>query len=125
MKNSTMLFLTVLLLPATSLAADKSGNFGSSLPKDLKSCDNYLTALDVCLNGHCYKQNLYNAWLNGYISAYNAYVDDTYNIIGGRDSASLNYWLANYCKKNAQGSFDTAVENLMTELKPQRIREKP
>ena len=125
MKNSTMLFLTVLLLPATSLAADKSGNFGSSLPKDLKSCDNYLTALDDCLNGHCYKQNLYNAWLNGYISAYNAYVDDIYNIIGGRDSASLNYWLANYCKKNAQGSFDTAVENLMTELKPQRIREKP
>jgi hypothetical protein len=125
MKNSSKLFLTALLFPAICAAADQNGNFGSSLPKDLKSCDSYLTALDDCLNGHCYKENLYNSWLNGYITAYNTYVDDTYNIIGGRDSAALNYWLANYCKKNPQGAFDTAVENLMVELKPQRVRQKP
>ena len=125
MKYSTIVLLTALVFPIGCLAADANGNFGSSLPKDLRYCDTYIAALDDCLSGHCYKQNLFNAWLYGYITAYNAYVDDTFNIIGGRDAASLNYWLANFCKKNPQVSLDTAVGNLMTELRPQRIKAKP
>ena len=125
MKNSAALFLIALLFPIISWGADSQGNFGSSLPKELKYCDNYIAALDACLNGHCYKQNIFNAWLNGYITAYNAYVDDTFNIIGEKDMASLNYWLANYCRKTPQSSFDSAVGNLMVELAPQRIKEKP
>ena len=125
MKKSAVLFFAALLFPVISWGADKNGNFGSSLPTELKHCDNYIAALDACLSGHCYKQNIFNAWLNGYITAYNAYVDDTFNIIGGRDSASLNYWLANYCNKNPQSYFDAAVGHLMTELAPQRIKQKP
>ena len=125
MKYSTIVLLTALVFPIGSLAADANGNFGSALPTDLKSCDDYIAALDACLNGHCYKENLFNAWLYGYITAYNVYVDDTFNIIGGSNSSSLNYRLANYCKKNPQGSLDTAVGNLMSELKPQRIKAKP
>jgi hypothetical protein len=125
MKKPLILFFAVLMFPLTGTAADKNGNFGSSLPTEFKYCDNYLDALDACVNGHCYKQNIYNAWLNGYITAYNAYVDDTFNIIGRRDTASLNYWLANYCKKHSDTSFDSAVGHLMVELAPQRIKKKP
>ena len=125
MKKPGILFLAVLLMPLLCWGADGRGNFGSSLPENLKYCDNYMDALDACLSGHCYKQNMYNAWLYGYVTAYNAYVDDTFNILGGRDSASLNYWLANYCKKNPHTSFDTAVGHLMVELMPQRIKQKP
>jgi hypothetical protein len=125
MKLPAVLLSFALLFPATCLAADKNGNFGSSLPAELKYCNSYIAALDACMNGHCYKQNIFNAWLNGYITAYNAYVNDTFNIIGKRDPASLNYWLANYCKKNSNSSFDTAVGHLMTELEPQRLHEKP
>lgn len=125
MKKSAILLLTALLLPVICSGADKNGNFGSSLPADYKYCDSYIAALDACINGHCYKQNIFNAWLNGYITAYNANVADTFNIIGKRDMASLNYWLADYCKKNPRSFFDTAVSHLMVELAPQRIKEKP
>jgi hypothetical protein len=125
MKISIPLLLAAVLLPMGCLAADRNGNYGSSLPKDIKDCNDYIAALDNCLGGHCYKQNLFNAWLNGYITAYNAYVSDTFNIIGDRNPASLNYWLADYCKKNPQDSFDTAVGHLMSELRPQRTKEKP
>jgi hypothetical protein len=125
MKKSGLVFLAILLFPLLCLGADKNGNFGSSLPPELKDCDTYIAALDACMNGHCYKENIFNSWLYGYITAYNAYVDDTFNIIGGRDSAALNYWLATYCKKHPHSSFDTAVGHLMAELMPQRIREKP
>lgn len=125
MKIPGAVLLTAMLFPAICMGADENGNFGSSLPVELKYCDSYLSALDACMAGHCYKQNIFNAWLNGYITAYNAYVNDTFNIMGKRDSASLNYWLANYCKKHQHTSFDSAVGHLMTELAPQRIREKP
>ena len=125
MKKSALLLLSTILFPAISWGADYNGNFGSSLPKELKSCDSYLAALDACIGGHCYKQNIFNSWLNGYITAYNTYVPDTFNIIGNRDTASLNYWVANYCKNNPRASFDTAVGRLMTELAPQRIKEQP
>ena len=125
MKIPITLFLVALLLPMIGWGADKNGNFGSSLPTDMKNCDSYIESLDACLSGHCYKQNIFNAWLNGYITAYNTYVVDTFNIMGGRDSASLNYWLAMYCKKNPRSAFDTAVEKLMADLAPHRIREKP
>ena len=125
MKKSALLLLAALFLPVVCWGADKNGNFGSSLPMELKYCNSYIAALDACMGGHCYKQNIFNAWLNGYITAYNTYVSDTFNIIGKRDPASLNYWLANYCKKNPHSSFDTAVGHLMAELAPQRIQKKP
>ena len=125
MKKPAILLLSALLIPAFGWGADTNGNFGSLLPKELKYCDSYIAALDACLSGHCYKQNIFNAWLNGYITAYNAYVSDTFNIIGERDSASLNYWLADYCNKNPHSTYDTAVGHLMTELAPRRIKEQP
>ena len=125
MKMSVKMFLAAALFPVICMGADKNGNFGSALPADLKYCDNYLTALDACVNGHCYKQNLYNAWLNGYITAYNAYTDDTFNIVGKRDAKELNYWLANYCKKHSNSSFDSAVGHLIVELIPQRTKVQP
>ena len=125
MKNAAIPFLIAILFPIISWGADKHGNFGSSLPKDFKYCDNYISALDACMNKHCYKENIFNAWLNGYITAYNAYVADTFNIVGKRDMAALNFWLANYCTKNPQSSFDNAVGHLMVELAPQRITQKP
>lgn len=125
MKRSAVLLLSALLFSGVCSAADKDGNYGSSLPKELKYCDSYIAALDACMGGRCYKQNFFTAWLNGYITAYNAYVNDTFNIIGKRDQASLNYWLANYCKSHPKSSFDTAVDHLMVELAPQRTRKQP
>lgn len=125
MKMPSALLLTTILFPAICMGADNNGNFGSSLPVELKDCDSFITALDDCLVGHCYKRNLFDAWLNGYITAYNVHVDDTYNIMGKRDSVELAFWLANYCKKHQHSTFDTAVGQLMAELAPQRIKEKP
>ena len=89
MKKSALLLLAALFLPVVCWGADKNGNFGSSLPAELKYCNNYIAALDACMGGHCYKQNIFNAWLNGYITAYNTYVNDTFNIIGKRDPVSI------------------------------------
>ena len=125
MKSPALMLLFALLFPVMCAAADKDGNYGSTLPAKFRNCDKYLDALDACMAHHCAKQIIYSTWLNGYVTAYNTYVNDTYNILGKRDLSSLNYWLANYCKKNPNISFDTAVENLMIKLAPERTIEQP
>jgi len=63
-------------------------------------------------------------WVGGYVTAYNRWRSNTYDIMTNRDLDSLRGWLDNYCKENPHKSFADAVGALMSELHPKRLKEK-
>ncbi len=62
-------------------------------------------------------------WVGGYVTAYNRWRSNTYDIMSKRDIDSLRGWLDNYCKENPHKSFEDAVGALMSELHPKRLKE--
>jgi hypothetical protein len=68
-----------------------------------------------------YAQTAY--WVSGYISAYNRWTPDTYNILAGSDIHSVMQWLENYCRTNPMKNLANGMDDLMVELHPRRLRE--
>jgi hypothetical protein len=62
------------------------------------------------------------AWVAGYISAYNLWAPDTYNILGNSHLPDAMRWLEAYCKANPQRDLPTAMSALVAELHPRRHR---
>jgi hypothetical protein len=59
-------------------------------------------------------------WIAGYITAYNFFVPNTYDILGNSDMPSAELWVKSYCEKNPLKNMADAVESLMIELYPAR-----
>jgi hypothetical protein len=57
----------------------------------------------------------YEAWMLGFISAYNAYVFSGPNVIAGSDVDDLRSWVDAYCTQHPQENFDTVVRLLIDE----------
>jgi hypothetical protein len=62
------------------------------------------------------------AWIQGYVSAYNRLMADTYDIRGTTDMPSMMLWLNNYCHKQPLESLEDAMQSLIFELYPRRKR---
>jgi hypothetical protein len=72
------------------------------------------------------KDNPYRGWLSGYLSSYNRYAVDTYNILGRSDLEGAMLWVENYCKAHPLESFSDAVSSLVsTELIDRKLSTKP
>jgi hypothetical protein len=57
----------------------------------------------------------YEAWMLGFISAYNAYVFSGPNVVDGVEVDDLRKWVDDYCKDHAQENFDAVVRLLIDE----------
>jgi hypothetical protein len=57
----------------------------------------------------------YEAWIFGYISAYNAYVFKGPNVIEGLELVDLRSWIDGYCKQNPQETLDSVARSLVAE----------
>ncbi|HHC72730.1 MAG TPA: hypothetical protein ENK54_07510 [Thiotrichales bacterium] len=68
---------------------------------------------------------LWIQWLEGYLSAFNVTVGNTYSIIGERGFDEVLDWLDSYCKTNPDHLFVTAVANLTVQLFPERYNLPP
>jgi len=68
-------------------------------------------------------QNL--SWIAGYVSAYNASVPATYDILGnaGIDGAAL--WMSNYCSVHPLEDIARGMETLVREQRPKRDVKRP
>ena len=62
------------------------------------------------------------AWVEGYITAYNAHVPDTYNVLGGIDVERVIQRLENWCSVNVDKPLVEGLEKLIVELSPRRQR---
>jgi hypothetical protein len=58
---------------------------------------------------------VYEAWMLGYISSYNAYVFKGPNVFEGSDASDLRGWVDGYCREHADDSLDTVVRMLIDE----------
>lgn len=67
-----------------------------------------------------YKQ--IQAWISGYVTAYNGWQLDTHDILGGGNVASVESWVENYCKANPLNTLSNAMAELVTGLHSHRHR---
>lgn len=66
-----------------------------------------------------------SGWVAGYLTAYNQFTPDTYNILGNSDLIGVLLWIKNYCEKNPLDSAAAALKNLTPELYPRRTVKAP
>ena len=83
------------------------------------SCNSFLNENE---NGAAY----YFSWLAGYMTAYNYLSEDTYSILGKTKTVDqIESWLHDYCTVNGDETFESAVRNLLNNLKYFRQKQKP
>lgn len=123
------MYMVALLLPIACWAADQDGYYRpySMVGKnsDYTTCKGYMVARNSARKGHFDAQNQFNQWLDGYLTAYDAYNPGTFDIAYGKDLASLDLWLEHYCEKHPGELFSDAVDTLMFELFPTRAQTNP
>ncbi len=59
---------------------------------------------------------VYEAWVFGFLSAYNAFVYKGPNVAAGSDINGLRDMVDDYCKQNAGDDLDSAAQALIKEL---------
>ncbi len=106
--------LCVAACIASANAADSTGDYVTVS----ESCGTFVR--DYTRGGSLRYQS--QAWVNGYVSAYNRLMSDTRDIRGGTDMESMMLWLNNYCREQPLKSLDDAMEVLTKELFPRRLR---
>ena len=83
------------------------------------SCNSFLNESD---EGAAY----YLSWLAGYMTAYNKFNEETYSILGKTKTIDqIESWLHDYCTVNGDETFESAIGNLMRNLRFFRVKQKP
>lgn len=119
MKPAAALALLVMV-PATVLAATPEGQFAVQGIGRL-SCDAFLEEREK-------KSNLYwnvGGWIDGYLTAYNVHVDETFDITpyAPTDSAdSFVVLLARHCQSHGEDPIGLVVKALADEMHDKRLK---
>jgi len=114
-------FQVILLLTLFNTLGHSADDTGQYLVMGLGnlSCKSYLNEDD---DGAAY----YLSWLAGYMTAYNHLHEETYSILGKTKTIDeVESWLRDYCTVNGDASFESAIRNLLRNLKHFRLRQKP
>jgi hypothetical protein len=67
-----------------------------------------------------YKQ--IQAWISGYITAYNGWEADTHDILGGSSVSNVESWVEDYCRTHPLNNLSNAMAELISGLYSQRER---
>ena len=110
-------FLAILLLTAVpgAYGKDVDGEF-AVFSVGGKSCTDYLRAR----SGGGRAQHDFTTWMQGYLSAFNLIVPNTYDILGDRDFDKIVAWLDSHCLENRDDTFVNATALLTINLFPGR-----
>jgi hypothetical protein len=110
--------VAVLALGAGAVvrAADSAGNY-AIWGAGGASCHRFQRSSSEASSKQVFKN-----YLMGYLTAYNAIVEDTYNGLGGLSLEDALAWLDNYCSLHKLDSFDRAVVDLMISQHESRVR---
>lgn len=112
--------ITVLVLTfaASSMAMDSAGKYAVwgvggkacfSYNKDKKAGDG----------------KKYQDYEMGYLTAYNRFTAETYNISGKMDLKAVNAWVDHYCSKKPMNSFEQAMTDFIHDHVKSRYRVAP
>ena len=112
----TLLFALAGSLPAQ--AADKDGNY-AVWGVGAKSCFHFSQS-----EGQPGAEK-YRDFVMGYLTAYDALTEDTYNIGAGKDLDQVMAWITEYCKTKQVHGFEQALAEFTVAQYPQRSRQPP
>ncbi|MCP5418801.1 MAG: peptidoglycan-binding protein [Chromatiaceae bacterium] len=65
----------------------------------------------------------YAGWMEGYLTATNQYLTETYDIVPWQNTKLLAALVANHCEKHPDLPFLTAVRSMVQSLQPSRLQE--
>lgn len=104
----------VAIAPAAAAAADRDGVYTIHRGR---SCWDYLVWKDT-RNGTAL--GLLDAWVAGYLTAYNRQTPETVNILGDTTMEAAMEWLEQWCRANPKSSLDAALTGLTGSLYTRR-----
>ncbi len=107
---------SVVMAPTASWGADEQGRFAVKGVGNT-SCKTYVNELA----NHTSNSYLYAGWLNGYLTAQNQQLKNTFDLISWETVDTLGNYLVNYCRKNPDQSFYMAVSAMLGGLYNHRI----
>jgi len=96
-----------LMLSATPCWSYDSAGF-VSFGVGNKPCDQYLVDAQQPERGF-----VYETWLSGYLTAFNAYSPGVSDILTGEDFASAVAWIKNYCRDHPTAVVHRAAVKLI------------
>ncbi len=105
----------MVLMLLTSAVAQGSDKDKSYAVVGSISCGRFLETLKTD-----HGKVIHQAYLMGYITAYNLVKPNTYNILGRADVDSAMLWLENWCKANPLKPLNQGLDSLTDELYPTR-----
>lgn len=112
-----LLFTLLFITTSPSHAADDTGQYLTMGLGNL-SCKSFLNEDD---EGAAY----YLSWLAGYMTSYNYLAEETYSILGETKTiGQVESWLRDYCTVNGDETFESAIRNLLRNLKYFRTKQK-
>jgi hypothetical protein len=117
MHRYTLCAAALLAASAASDAADSDSHYlirgiGQS------SCNSYNKARAA-------DSDSYSHYINGYLTAYNAFAPDTYDITPGMDADAIIAWMDSYCADKQTSSFADAMSHLVEEMHEKREKTSP
>jgi len=120
MNTRTAAFVSAVLLlaPAAAWTADKDGD----LALYAWGCDKYSAALSSQEKSRGIGNIAMRNWVSGYITAYNTWTPDTYDILGSSNVEDAMKWLENWCKANPTKGTPEGMSRLVEELYLRRHR---
>ena len=122
LRGPWMIFLRFVLCgllfhTAIAYAADDGGNFA------MKGAG--FLPCQVYVNEREKKSNIYymiGGWLEGFVTAHNKYVDDTYDIASFESLELMLLVMDNHCKSNPDDRLYSVINSIIVKLEPDRLR---
>jgi hypothetical protein len=120
MRTIQKIFCTMMLLSVVSplWALDKNGKFAIKGVGNV-SCEQFVQIIE----NNDPQKFLFAGWLNGYITAHNQHLKDTFDIVSWEDVETLGTYVKGHCAKNPKISFFQATTQLLNEMNNERIVE--
>lgn len=113
----SLLTAALLASPMLTKAADSDSRY-LIWGLGQNSCNNYNQARAA-------GDDSYKHYISGYLTAYNAFVPDTYSITPGMDLSAITAWLDSYCADSQMASFADALHHLAEQMREKRERNSP
>jgi hypothetical protein len=117
-KDVSIACATVLLVSQVQ-AHDKEGRFAVE-GAGVTNCRHFVEQVE----GQTKEVYAYAGWVEGYVTAVNAYQKETFDITPWQNTKLQILLLANYCKKKPDQSFVEAVRTMVQALHPRRLQER-
>ena len=113
--TGVLLTLSISLSVQNTMASDEEGNY-AIWGEGGASCFHYQKAR------LSEKDDVFKAYLRGYLTSYNTVSEDTYSITGATTLTEAMEWIDNYCDEKSIDSFDRAIQMLITEVEDDRYK---